>query len=352
MHEHVFTPRDFRPAPWAPGPHVQTLAARTLRPRPGGDLPERERIDTPDGDFLDLDWWAEPAPGAPLALVLHGLEGSSRRRYVLNACMELLAHGVRPVALNFRGCSGEPNRTPRFYHSGETGDPAHVLGRLRDRFPGRAIGAFGFSLGGNMLLKLLGERDDGGRALVDAAVAMSVPYDLAAGSDHLQRSGMGSLYTWYFTHQLKRKVRLKRALLNGTVDVDRGLSARTLREFDDAVTAPLHGFQGASQYYERSSSARFLTGIRVPTLLLHSRDDPFLPAPSIPVDAMTGNPWLLPVLTREGGHVGFLTGRPHRPGFWADEEGARFLAETLTQRQGAASPEKGTEFLDEARRFP
>lgn len=332
-----FHPRPFRPAPWARDPHVQTLAARALRPP--APLPMlRERWELPDGDFLDLDLAPEPSPGAPLALVLHGLEGSSRRRYVLTACRELSRRGVRAIALNFRGCSGEMNRRPRLYHSGETGDPAWVLGRLRRGFPGRRIGALGFSLGGNVLLKLLGEREDGGAGVVDAAVAISVPMDLAAGSGFLEETLAGRAYARYFLRSLKRKVRAKRALLEGLVDVEATLGSRTLRQFDDAATSRLHGFEGASDYYRRCSSAGFLEGIRVPTLVLHSLDDPFLPGPALPRDALAANPSITLALNERGGHVGFIEGPPWAPRFWAEEEGARFLAETLGAAAAAPTP--------------
>ncbi|HKJ01034.1 MAG TPA: alpha/beta fold hydrolase, partial [Longimicrobiales bacterium] len=163
-----FEPPPFRPPFWAAGPHVQTLAARMLRSARGPAM-VRERWELRDGDFLDVDVGPDPGPGAPLVLVLHGLEGSSRRRYVLSACRELLGLGLRPVAMNLRGCSGTMNRRPRFYHSGETHDPTFVLEGLRRAFPHRRVGALGFSLGGNALLKLLGERPDGGVGLVDAA---------------------------------------------------------------------------------------------------------------------------------------------------------------------------------------
>jgi len=297
----------------------------------------RERWELPDGDFLDLDLAPDPVPLAPLALVLHGLEGSSRRRYVRSACRELWARGVRPIAMNFRGCGGEMNRHARLYHSGETGDPSWVLSELRTRVPGRRIGAFGFSLGGNVLLKLLGEREDGGQGLLDGAVAMSVPMDLSAGSAVLEETRMGRAYTRYFLRSLKRKVLAKRALLETVVDVDATLVSRTLREFDEAATARLHGFEGASDYYRRCSSAPFVSGIRVPTLLLHSLDDPFLPSASLPRDALVANPSVTLSLHERGGHVGFLEGPPWAPRFWGDEEGARFLAETLGAR-GVEAP--------------
>lgn len=323
-----FIPRPFRPAPWARSAHLQTLAARALRSA-GDPGMHRERWDLPDGDFLDVDLGPDPGEGAPLVLVLHGLEGSSRRRYVLSACRELLGRGMRPVALSFRGCSGEMNRLPRLYHSGETGDPALVLERLRSAHPGRRVAALGFSLGGNVLLKLLGERPDGGAGLVDAAVAMSVPMDLAAGGALLERTVMGRAYTRYFLRSLRRKVRAKASLLDGSVDLRATLSARTLREFDDAATAPLHGFRDADDYYAVCSSAGYLRGIRVPTLVLHAQDDPFLPPSALPVRALEANPHLLAVVTARGGHVGFLEGTPWAPRLWGEEEGAGFLARVL-----------------------
>lgn len=318
----------FRPPVWARNPHVQTLGARVLRPTRGPGM-RRERWELPDGDFLDVDVGPEPGPRAPVGLVLHGLEGSSRRRYVLSACARLHAGGVRPVALNFRGCSGEMNRLPRLYHSGETADPAWVLARIRERWPHRGVGALGFSLGGNVLLKLLGERADGGQGLVDAAVAISVPMDLAAGGRLLERTVMGRAYAGYFLRSLRRKVRAKAPLLAPRVDLDAALGARTLRAFDDAVTSRLHGFDDAADYYRRCSSAGFLAGIRVPTLVLHALDDPFLPPDALPRDALASNPALLAAIQPRGGHVGFLEGSLRAPRLWAEEEGARFLARRL-----------------------
>ena len=291
---------------------------------------ERERWELPDGDFLDLDMGPDPRPNAPLVLILHGLEGSTRRRYVLSACRELLARGLRPVAMNFRGCSGPMNRRPRFYHSGETSDPTFVLQGLRRAFPDRKVGAVGFSLGGNALLKLLGERLDGGVGLVDAAVAISVPFDLAAGGGLLERTFMGRLYTRYFMRSLQAKVRAKRAQLTDRIDVAATLRARTLREFDDLATAPLHGFRDADHYYASCSSGRFIGGIRSPTLVLHSLDDPFLPTSAVPRVALEGNGALTTVLTDRGGHVGFLEGSPRSARLWGEEQASRFLQAELS----------------------
>jgi len=323
-----FQPRPFRPSSWAPGPHLQTLLARSLRAR-NGIRYERERLETPDGDFLDLDWGPDPGPGAPVVLVLHGLEGSSLRGYVRSVCSGLVANGIRPAALNFRGCSGEPNRARTFYHSGETSDPAWVLAELAARHPDRRFGAIGFSLGGNILLKMMGERVDGGSELLDAAVAMSVPYDLAAGCDLLERSPMGRAYAAYFLRSLRGKVRAKAAALLGDLDHRALREARTLRRFDDIVTAPLHGFRDAAHYYRESSSTQFLPEVAVPTLLLHAADDPFLPTAAIPRAEVARNRRLQLLLHPRGGHVGFLEGSPWSPRFWADEQAVAFLAARL-----------------------
>lgn len=322
-----------RPAPftaswWAGGAHAQTLSARVLRSREGPAF-TRERLTTPDDDFLDVDWGPELTPGAPVVVVLHGLEGSSHRGYVRNVCRELLARGVRPVAMNFRGCSGEPNRSLRFYHSGDTGDLSWLVGLIRDRYPGRPIGGMGFSLGGNVLLKMLGERSDGGRSILDAAAVMSVPYDLAAGCALLEKSAMGRVYTGYFMRSLRRKVEGKRDRLQGVLDLDAIDAARTIREFDEVVTAPLNGFSGAAEYYERCSSTGFLSEISVPTLMLHAEDDPFLPRDAIPEREARENGSLHLELVEKGGHVGFLGGAPWSPHFWGDEAAASFLARTL-----------------------
>lgn len=317
-------PRPFQPPRWASGPHAQTLLARLLRPGPD-DSYRRERFETPDGDFLDVDWGAEPAADAPLVLILHGLEGSSERRYVRNLGRELSRRGIRPVAMNFRGCSGETNRALRFYHSGETSDPSWLVERIRERHPGRRLGVIGFSLGGNITLKMLGERADGGAGLVDAAAVMSVPYDLEAGCALLEESIMGRVYSEYFLRSLRLKVEGKKDALAPHIDLEAASKASTIRAFDDLVTAPINGFADASEYYARCSSNQFLEGIGVPTLLLHALDDPFLPPESIPRREIAGNPRLEFLLHDRGGHVGFLEGSPRAPRFWGDEMCAFFL---------------------------
>ena len=320
----------YRPAWWLPGGHLQTLGGKYLRPPTALPL-RRERLPTRDGDFLDLDFGPDPREEAPLILLLHGLEGFSERPYMMHAMDVLARRGLASVGLNFRGCSGEPNRLPRMSHSGETQDTRFVLERLRERWPDRPLGALGFSLGGNVLLKLLGERQDGGATLVGAAAAISVPYDLVKGVAHLESSPLGRFYARYFLTSLRQKVRAKEALLAPLLDLDAVLTSRSLSEFDDVATAPLHGFRNARDYYRQSSSNQFLGGIGVRTLLIHARNDPFLPERAIPLESMHQNTLITPLILRSGGHVGFLSGPlPLRPDFWAEGRMAAFFSEALS----------------------
>ena len=334
----------FTPAWWLPGPHAQTLGARLLRSRRDVAF-TRERVELPDGDFVDLDW-AEVGgrdSSAPLVLVLHGLEGSARSTYAIELYRQLTRHGLAAVGLNFRSCSGELNRAPRLYHSGDTADLAFVIELLARRFHTRRLGAAGFSLGGNVLLKYLSERGHpppsssipfhpragAGMGGITAAAAVSVPFDLSAGADHLER-GFAKVYRRYLVGKLRRKVAGKAAELAGRIALPHALAARTFREFDDVATAPLHGFAHAEDYYRRASSGPLLDRITVPTLLVHSLDDPFLPARAVPTAATLGNPAITMAITARGGHVGFVAGRPWSPVFWAERQVSAFLARWLT----------------------
>ena len=335
-----FVASRFRSAWWLPGRHLQTLGARYLRSRLSVAF-HRERVELPDGDFVDLDFaFGQPPTGTdePLVLLLHGLEGSARSGYALQTYRMLNAKGLAGVGLNFRSCSGEPNRLPRAYHSGETEDLGFVLRLLAERYPARRLGLVGISLGGNVLLKYLGEAGDAARELLSAAVAISVPFDLSAGADWLRRPG-GKPYADYLLRKLRAKLSAKRHALPPSVDVEKALRARCFREFDDAVTAPLHGFSGAEDYYRRSSCGRFLHGIRIPTLLIHSTDDPFLPADCVPREVVAANPHLVAAFTDSGGHIGFVAGNsPFRPVFWAEDQATGFLALQLNQLADARDP--------------
>jgi len=299
---------------------------------------ERERIELDDGDFVDLDLvvrvdGARPLADAPLVLVLHGLEGSSNSEYVVEMHRALAGAGLASAALNFRSCSGEPNRLPRFYHAGDTADVATVLDLLRTRFPNRPLGAVGFSLGGNVLLKYLGEcgRDPADDAAVTAAVAISAPFDLAAGIVTIER-GLSRGYQRYLLRKLRRKVRAKAAILQDHIDVKTLLAARSVREFDNLGTAPLSGFRDWSDYYAQASSKQFLPDIRRPTLVIRALDDPFLREEEAPPGELTENPLIEGVFPRSGGHVGFVGGSPRRPVFWAERTAAGYLSAKLAPR--------------------
>jgi predicted alpha/beta-fold hydrolase len=317
---------------WLRGAHAQTIGGRLLR-RTGSVQFRRERLSTPDGDFLDLEYAHVPGmplpEDAPLVLKLHGLEGSAHSGYSVELARALAKRGVRSVGLNFRSCGGEMNRTARFYHSGETEDLALVLDHLLQSTPADRVGVLGFSLGGNVLLKYLGEENAGAGEKVRAAVAVSVPYDLAACADRMTH-GAARVYSAFFLRSLRAKVRAKKAQLMGLCDVDRVLAARKVRDFDAALTAPLHGFAGTDEYYERSSAGQFLGAITVPTLLIHAMDDPIALPETIPHSAIAANPNLETAFTANGGHVGFVGGPgPWAPTFWAERRGAEFLAAAL-----------------------
>lgn len=276
---------------------------------------------------MDGAWDDDDLPrDAPICLVLHGLEGSSASGYAARTCRLLRREGVRPFVLNFRSCSGEPNRKLRSYHSGETGDIEFVARRLRVEYPGAALGAIGYSLGGNALLCRTAE--GGRRSEFDAAAAVSVPFDLAGGARCLER-GMGRVYGRYFLGSLRAKIREKARRFPGARDrAAAALRARTMRELDEAWTAPVHGFRDADDYYERCSSLPRLARIRVPTLLLQATDDPFVPTSTVESVARVENPALQRELSHFGGHLGYVSADP-RSRLWAEARASAWLAGRL-----------------------
>jgi predicted alpha/beta-fold hydrolase len=240
----------------------------------------------------------------------------------------LAARGIRAFGLNFRSCSGEPNRTARLYHSGETGDIRFMVELLLERTGGRPVGAIGFSLGGNALLKYLGEEGADARGRIAGAVAVSVPFDLGAGADALDGSAIGRFYTRRFLASLAPKALDTIARHDVACDADRIRKARSFREFDDAATAPLHGFESAVDYYSRCSSARWIERVRVPALLIQSRDDPVQPdGGRIALEAASANPDIQAIVTDRGGHVGFLAGPPWRMRSWVEAAAAEWIAD-------------------------
>jgi predicted alpha/beta-fold hydrolase len=299
----------YRAPGWLPGGHAQTIYPLLIRPDP---LPyHRERWETPDGDFIDLDWNVAPpasngAGKRPLLVLFHGLEGSSVSHYAITLMRAATAIGWSGVVVNFRGCSGESNRLPRAYHSGDSDEIDWILRRLQALCPARPCYAVGVSLGGNALLKWLGERQAGAGDCLRAAAAISAPLDLTACGHHLAR-GFNRIYTHYFLRTLKRNATEKLRRYPGLFDERRMSAANSLYEFDDVVTAPLHGFSGADDYWRKASSKPWLTGIRLPTLVLNAQNDPFLPAQALPLARQAAASVRLE-FPRQGGHVGFVTG--------------------------------------------
>jgi predicted alpha/beta-fold hydrolase len=320
----------YLPARWLSNRHLMTVIGAVARP-PRRLPVRRERWELPDGDFLDVDRIDGAGPEAPLILLLHGLEGSSRAGYVRGALATVRALGLSGCALNFRGCSGELNRLPRFYHSGETGDLATSVERLVRERPGRALGLLGFSLGGNVVTKYLGERGDAVPIAVRAAAVVSVPFDLAASARVLDAREPGArFYRDLFLRSLRGKAVAKAARFPEAIDRAGALRARTFAEFDESVTAPLHGFGSAEEYWAQSSSGRLIAGVRRPLRILAARDDPFIPEP-LPAGS-SDNPMIDAEVTELGGHMGFISGSPWRFWHYAEAAPIRWLAQRLTEQ--------------------
>ncbi|HEY2027606.1 MAG TPA: alpha/beta fold hydrolase [Myxococcales bacterium] len=313
----------YEPARWIPGPDAMTVFGPLFRPPPAVPL-ERERWELHDGDFVDVDRLHGPRE-APLLLALHGLEGNTSAHYLRGLLFRAKERGWRALALNFRTCSGSVNRLLRSYHSGETGDFGELVVRAL-RESDRVVVA-GCSLGGNVLVKWLGEKGEAVPSQIKAAAALSVPFDLAACSRTLDGPGFWRrIYRTRFLRTLKKKALEKLRTFPGAYDGERVRRARTLFEFDDAVTATVHGFAGAEDYYARSSSGPYVARVRTPLLLLSALDDPFIPASTLPSKVP-------PSVTLEvwpfGGHLGFVEGPLWAPRFYAERRAIEFLASHL-----------------------
>ncbi len=297
------TPR-FTAARWLPGAHLQTIYGALLARAPRVAL-KRERWETPDGDFVDVDILEGPHD-APWVQLFHGLEGSSRSPYARMLMAHAQRRGWRGSVMHFRGCSGEPNRLQRAYHSGDSDEADWVLGRLKERAGAAPLYAAGVSLGGNVLAKWLGERGEAALRVVERAAVVSAPLDLMAGGEALGR-GFGLVYTRHFLRSLKRNALARLERFPGLFDGKALRRARTLRDFDNAVTAPLHGFRDTDDYWTRASAKPWLASIRVPTLIINARDDPFMPAAALPTEREVPAAVKLEFPDR-GGHVGFVSG--------------------------------------------
>lgn len=288
---------------WLPGGDLQTIWAAAL-PRPRVAY-RRERWELPDGDFLDLDWVDWPS-GAPLLVLFHGLEGDSDSHYARFLMATAWDRGWRGVVVHFRGCGGEPNRLARAYNAGDSGEIDQVLRRLRGREAGTPIYVAAVSLGGNVLLKWLGEQGAEAAPVIDGAVAISAPLDLPVAGAVLDQ-GFNRFYAARFLRTLKRKALAKLERFPGIYDGTAVAAARGIREFDDLVTAPLHGFRDAEEYWRQSASKPHLKSIRLPTLVINARNDPFMPGEVLPGREDVSDQVLLE-FPADGGHVGFVTG--------------------------------------------
>jgi predicted alpha/beta-fold hydrolase len=310
----------YRPPRGFTNAHVQTIwPARTRKV--DGVAYRRERIDTPDGDFLDLDW--SEVGAERVAVLSHGLEGSTGRSYMRGMARALNRRGWDVLAWNYRGCSGEPNRLLHAYHSGATDDLDVVVRHALEGGRYRRLALLGFSLGGNLTLKYLGERGRAADDRIRGAATFSVPCDLADSSAALARP-TNRLYMAYFLASLRRKIKDKMALFPGQLD-ETGLGQiRDFQGFDDRYTAPLHGFRDAADYWARCSARPFIPDIRVPTLIVNAADDPFLGPSCYPIGEARANPYVRLEVPDHGGHVGFILF--NREGdYWSELRAADFL---------------------------
>lgn len=315
----------YRAPRWLPGGHLQTIYAYYL-PRPSSFHFRRERWETPDGDFIDLDWLDDVEHGPALVVLFHGLEGCSLSHYALSLANELRRWNCSGVVVHSRGCSGEANRLARSYHAGDSAEIGWILRRLKQENPKRRLQVVGISMGGNDLLKWLGEQGDGALEIVDRAAAASAPLDLKIAAKQLDSGWNKQLYTRDFLYGMRRKVLAK--ISTHGLDLNPRLvrTASTFREFDNLYTAPFHGFADAEDYWTRSSAKPWLKQIRVSTLMINARNDPFFPG-----DALPGRAEVSDAVTLEypesGGHVGFVSGNFPGDLTWLPRRILRFFFE-------------------------
>lgn len=290
---------------WLAGAHAQTIYPALASP-PAIAF-RRERVDTPDGDFVDFDWQDAngAAPDTPTVVLFHGLEGNSSSHYARALMRRLQAIGWRGVVPHFRGCSGEPNRLPRAYHSGDYAEIGWMLSTVRARLPEAPLYAVGVSLGGSALLNWLGREQERALSTLVAAAAVSAPLDLAAAGTAIGQ-GLNRIYARHFLSTLVPKALAMALRFPGTLDAAAVRRATSMHAFDDVVTAPLHGFGGADDYWRRASSKPWLDSIAVPTLVLNAKNDPFIPASSLPGAESVSRAVTLEQPAR-GGHAGFAT---------------------------------------------
>lgn len=312
----------YRPPWWLRNAHVQTIWPSFAR-RIGGLNWQRERLELTDGDFLDLDW--SRTHSRRLVIISHGLEGNSRRAYVAGMAWAFNRLGWDALAWNFRGCSGETNRLCRSYHSGATDDLAAVLAHATRRDPYDAVAVVGFSLGGNLTLKFLGELG-AIPGLVCGGAAFSVPCDLKAAALRMAEPAC-AFYMRRFLREMGNKMRAKARQYPGRVNLAPLEGMKNFRQFDDAYTGPMHGFRDAEDYWSRCSAKQFLPAVRVPTLIVSALDDPFLAPDCFPFTEATASQWVTLEAPAHGGHVGFVSAGPN---YWSERRATDFLTDTAT----------------------
>ena len=325
-----FQAREFRPAPCLPGGHLQTIAGWLFR-KSTGIVYNRKKLELSDGDFLNLDIhppdYEERGKKSfkAVAVLIHGLEGSSRSGYIQQLARRLEDRGILTVAMNLRSCGGEMNRRNRFYCAANSDDLAEVLEWCADRFVGKPLLGAGFSLGGVLLLKYLGER--GKSSLLKAAAGISVPLNLNLGVRRIE-NGFSRLYNKFFTFYLRRKGRRKKQSADYELPVEEVEELENIREFDDLITAPLWGFDSAEDYYKSCGANNFIPQIKTPTLLVQAQTDPMIAWDEEILEQIARSKFIRLLQLERGGHMGFVEGRiPLRPEFWLEEELARYFSE-------------------------
>ncbi|MES2658610.1 MAG: alpha/beta fold hydrolase [Verrucomicrobiota bacterium] len=310
----------YRAPRWLPGGHAQTIYPALFR-RVEHVTNRAERLELPDGDFIDLEWAGSGS--SRLAIISHGLEADTRTGYIQGMAAALIRRGWDVLAWNFRGCSPEPNRLLRMYHSGATGDLHSIIGHALGNHPAASIDLIGFSLGGNLTLKYLGERPADLPRQIRRAVAFSVPCDLACSSRQLSMIS-NWIYMERFLIAMRSKVRAKDRMFPGKLDLTGLAQIRTFQEFDDRYTAPIHGFKDAEDYWARNSSRQFLPSIALPTLLISALNDPFLGPGCYPHEEAASSEFFHFESPATGGHVGFT---PFGNGgeYWSETRALEFL---------------------------
>jgi hypothetical protein len=300
------------------------------RPAPSLPAPEVRYFDVAPGTRVSADcYWQADRSGRPALLMLHGLEASSSAHYMLGAAAKAFAAGMSAVLLNQRNCGGTEHLGPGLYHSGLTQDPVHVLNEMIARDGIERIGVAGYSLGGNLALKLAGDFGDSAPPALRAVCAVSPIVEISRCVHALERP-INIIYQWNFVKDLRARMRRKAAHWSGVFPIERLRSVRTVRQFDDAFTAPYFGFKDAEDYYYRASAMRVVDRIRVPTLVIAAQDDPFVPADMFDAPGLRENPCITTVVTRHGGHCGFIGGPGSEDdGYWAESSIVRFVGEHL-----------------------